>query len=125
MLLRQEVAAPSAVQKQVPDQEQALLSAFDFHGWRAVFTGNMLILGNEHGFQITIRDVTPGSISVQVVGSTIQISAGRLAQVEFHIEDESARNWIIRFLHYWRFHIDGVRIECGVIVSLTDTNLRP
>lgn len=111
--------------KQILDQNQAMLSSFDFRGWRTAFRENIFIIGNEQGFQFTIRDVTPGSVAVQVVGSTIQISAGRLAQVEFHIEDESARNWIIRFLHYWRFHIDGVRIECGVIVPLTDTNLRP
>lgn len=77
------------------------------------------MIGNEHGFQFTIRDVASGSISVQVAGSTIQISAGRLAQVEFHIEDELVRNWIIRFLHYWRFHIDGVRVEHGAVVPLS------
>lgn len=97
--------------KQILDQKQSLLLSFDFRGWRAAFRENIFTIGNEHGFQFTIRDVTPGSVTVQVVGSTIQISAGCLAQIEFHIEDESARNWMIRFLHYWRFHIDG---ESGI-----------
>lgn len=113
----QEVRVMPVVWKEVLDHEQALLSSFDFRGWKATFRENALMIGNDHGFQLTIRNVASGSISVQVAGSTIQISAGRLAQVEFHIEDESARNWLIRFLHYWGFHIDVARIEHSDVVS--------
>lgn len=47
--------------------------------------------------------------------SGLQIRS-RSFPVEVRIEDESVRDWIVRFLHYWGFPIVGVRIEQGVLI---------
>lgn len=98
---------------------QVPLSSFQLHGWEASFVDGTLMIRNDSGFRFSVQGVNPASVSVRVAGSAIQILVGpRPVQVEFCVSDDSARSWMIRFLHFWGFPIDGVRIEQGVIVPL-------
>lgn len=104
-----------AVQAATP----ALISSFQFHGWEATLADKVLIIAHESGFRFSVRDVVPSGVSIGVVGSTVQVFVGQSAQVEFRVADESARSWMVRFMHYWGFHIDGVRVEQGVVVPMS------
>lgn len=91
-------------------------SVLRFHGWEVDFECNRLAISSDAGFRVIVKDVSPTRAKVRVPSSdSIEILVHPFP-IEMHIRDESVRDWLIRFLHYWGFRLEGVKVECGVIV---------
>lgn len=91
-------------------------SVLRFRGWEIVFEQEKLAISNDAGFRVIMKDVSPIRATVRVSSyDSIEILVHPLP-IEMHIRDDTVRDWFIRFLHYWGFRLEGVTVECGLIV---------
>lgn len=105
------------VAEDAAEQSQAAIefTVLRFQGWEVTFEDRTLKIANDAGLEALFSDISQATVTVQVHSSGLQIRS-RSFPVEVRIEDESVRDWMVRFLHYWGFPIVGVRIEQGVLI---------
>jgi hypothetical protein len=109
----------------VAEQSQSVVefTVLRFQGWEVTFEDCALKIANDAGLEALFSDISQATVSVHVHSSGLQIRS-RSFPVEVRIEDESVRDWIVRFLHYWGFPIVGIRIEQGVLIPTHSESCR-
>lgn len=96
--------------------ESDAFSVLRFRGWEVAFKRGTLMISNNDGFRVAVKDVCPTRARVVVSSDEMLQVFVYPFSIEIQIHDESVRDWIVRFLHYWGFSLEGVRVECGVIL---------
>ncbi len=100
----------------VPSPGNNLFSVLRFHGWEVAFECGKLTISSDAGLRVIVKEVSPTFTKVRVpTNDAIEIAVCPFP-IQMHIRDESVRDWIIRFLAYWGFCLEGVRVEAGVIL---------